>query len=76
MVVNSKIRDSDWLTFTLTIVNFNYVFIQPPLYNTWDLSEEDVPGRILEKVQRACKTSIESQKRKAERPTRPPGIWC
>ena len=29
MVVNSKIRDSDWLTFTLTIVNFNYVFIQP-----------------------------------------------
>ena len=26
-------------------------------------------GRILEKVQRACKTSIESQKRKAERPT-------
>ena len=28
MVVNSKIRDSDWLTFTLTIVNFNYVFIQ------------------------------------------------
>ncbi len=29
MVVNSKIRDSDWLTFTLTIVNFNYVSIQP-----------------------------------------------
>ncbi len=29
MVVNSKIRDSDWLTSTLTIVNFNYVFIQP-----------------------------------------------
>ncbi len=29
MVVNSKIRDSDWLTFKLTIVNFNYVFIQP-----------------------------------------------
>ncbi len=29
MVVNSKIRDSDWLTFALTIVNFNYVFIQP-----------------------------------------------
>ena len=29
MVVNSKIRDSVWLTFTLTIVNFNYVFIQP-----------------------------------------------
>ncbi len=29
MVVNSKIRDSDWLTFTLTIVNFNYVLIQP-----------------------------------------------
>ncbi len=28
MVVNSKIRDSDWLTFALTIVNFNYVFIQ------------------------------------------------
>ncbi len=26
MVVNCKIRDSDWLTFTLTIVNFNYVF--------------------------------------------------
>ncbi len=34
MVVNSKIRDSDWLTSTLTIVNFNYVFIQtaPGLY--------------------------------------------
>ena len=29
MIVNSKIRDSDWLTFALTIVNFNYVFIQP-----------------------------------------------
>ena len=29
MVVNSKIRDSDWLTFTLTIVNFNYFYIQP-----------------------------------------------
>ena len=28
MVVNSKIRDSDWLTFALTIVNFNHVFIQ------------------------------------------------
>ncbi len=33
MVVNSKIRDSDWLTFTLTIVNFNYVFIQPAPYD-------------------------------------------
>ena len=29
MVVNSKIDDSDWSNFTLTIVNFNYVFIQP-----------------------------------------------
>ena len=24
MVVNPKIRDSNWLTFTLTVVNFNY----------------------------------------------------
>ncbi len=29
MVVNSKIRDSDWLTFPLTVVNFAYIFIQP-----------------------------------------------
>ena len=29
MVVNSEIRNSDWLIFTLTIVNFNYDFIQP-----------------------------------------------
>ncbi len=29
MVVNCKIRESDWLTLTLTIVNFNYVFTQP-----------------------------------------------
>ena len=28
-MVNSKIRNSDWLSLTLTIVNLNYVFIQP-----------------------------------------------
>ena len=38
VVVNSKIRDSDWLTFALTIVNFNYVFIQsaPEIVLTWE----------------------------------------
>ena len=37
MVVNSRIRDSNWLTFTLSIVNFNYVF----LYN-WPQRDLDV----------------------------------
>ena len=34
MVIKYKIRDSDWLTFRLIIVNFNHVFIQqaPDLY--------------------------------------------
>ena len=28
-MINYKIRDSDWLTFPLIIVNFNNFFIQP-----------------------------------------------
>ena len=46
MVVNYKIRAFDWLTFALTIVNFNHVFIQPaPDSNTntgFDQSEHHV----------------------------------
>ena len=45
MIVNSKIRDSDWLAFTLTIVNFNYVFIQPvPEFNTAKRNESQGLG--------------------------------
>ena len=29
-MIKYKIRDSDWLTFPLIIVNFNHFFIQPP----------------------------------------------
>ena len=28
-MINYKIRDSDWLTFPLIIVNFNHFFMQP-----------------------------------------------
>ncbi len=47
MVVNSKIRESDWLTFTLTIVNFNYVFIQPAPDNTISRGGWEGEGDIM-----------------------------
>ena len=28
-MIKYKIRDSDWLKFSLIIVNFNHIFIQP-----------------------------------------------
>ena len=46
MVIKYKIRDSDWLTFPLIIVNFNHFFIQPaPDVNCFFISA--IPSKYI-----------------------------
>jgi hypothetical protein len=59
-VINSQIRASYWMTFPLTIVNFNHFFIQPAP-EIGGLGEATAPSPQQDQIRRAGKYSPTTQ---------------